>query len=306
MLQYYFKTAKDDEFTLLPSAKDGCWIHVDEATVEDLLEICTMIGLEYADLQDSLDKYEVPRIEKIHQNLIIFFRYPSDLESGLYTSPMTLILNAHYFITISPGKSQLVKTYLQHTTKQSTLQRSKLLISILFKAVHDFTSEIRKVRYNVLKQEKEMINVDSEDITGLTKSEEILNQYFSSLSPFRGVLVAIIAGKFNNLYEKDHEKIDDLLNAVKQSEDLCDIVLKSIRSLRDSYQIIFTNNLHKTIKLLTGLTILFSIPTMIASLYGMNVNLPLAHDSFAFTWILLIIFLLSICGLWIFKRKRWL
>ncbi len=97
-----------------------------------------------------------------------------------------------------------------------------------------------------------------------------------------------------------------LLNAVKQSEDLCSISLKSIRSLRDSYQIIFTNNLHKTIKLLTALTILFSIPTMIASLYGMNVQLPLATHEFAFFYLMGATGFIIILAVLYFQRKRWL
>jgi magnesium transporter len=306
MLQYYYKTSKDDDFTPLSEPKEGCWIHADEASSEDLICLSNLIGVEYADLQDSLDKYEVPRIEKVHHHVLLFVRGPSEQEVGLYTTTLTIVLTAHYFITISPQANGIIKNYLHRKTKQSTLQRPKLLTSLLFQLIQEFTGEIKKVRHNVLGQEKEIIKVDSDDITILTKSEEILNQYFSSLAPIRALLDEIISGKFHHLYEKDHNKIIDLLNAVKQSEDLCSIVLKSIRSLRDAYQIIFTNNLHKTIKLLTALTIIFSIPTMIASLYGMNVTLPLARSSHAFTLIMFIIFGISILGLWIFKRKRWL
>jgi magnesium transporter len=306
MLQYFIKTAKDEEFTRLLEPKEGCWIHVEEATIDDLLEIGKLAEMDHIDLQDTLDKYEVPRIEKAGHNILIYTRYPSDLEVGLYTSTLTIILTAHYFITITPQISPFMKSFVQRKTKQSTMQRCKFMISLLLKTAQEFTGEIKKVRYNVLKQEKEMITVDSDDITTLTKSEEILNQYLSTLVPIGMMLKEIISGKYHNLYEKDHEKLDDLLNAVKQSEDLCTNVLKSIRSLRDSYQIIFTNNLHKTIKLLTALTIIFSIPTMIASLYGMNVNLPLAQRSHSFLWIMIIIFAISGVGLWIFKRKRWL
>lgn len=158
----------------------------------------------------------------------------------------------------------------------------------------------------MLRQEKELISVESEDITALTKHEEVLNQYQSSLIPLRNVLEAITSGRFASLHEKDQELLLDLLNALKQSEDLCSISLKSIRSLRDSYQIIFTNNVSKTIKLLTALTILFSIPTMIASLYGMNVLLPFAASSDAFLYIIGITGVIMIGSVFIFHRKRWL
>jgi magnesium transporter len=306
MIQYYYKTVRDEEFQLIPEIREGCWIHVEEATSDDMVLLAQKLGLEVTDLQDCLDKYEVPRVEKIQGTVLIFTRHPTEYETGLYTSTLTIILAPHYIATVSPHQSHLVRNFILQRNKHSTLQKSKLLIALLLKITQEFNIHIRRVRHNVLRQEKEIISVDSEDITTLTKSEEILNQYMSALLPLRSVLEAITSGKYTNLYEKDHELLDDLLNAVRQSEDLCSISLKSIRSLRDSYQIIFTNNLHKTIKLLTALTILFNIPTMIASLYGMNVELPLSHHPWAFMYIMGATLMLVTLAVLYFQRKRWL
>lgn len=308
MIEYYFKTAKEENFLSLPAPKEGCWIHIDEATSGDLDEICKLTGLELTDVQDSLDRYEVPRIEKIHNHTLIFTRHPveHDMAVGLYTSTFTMILTTHYFITISPQKNPLIRSFVARKGKLSTLQRSKLMINLLFIITQDFTSHIRKVRHNVLNQGKEMANVESDDIATLTRNEEILNQYLSTLEPTREVLERITTGKYTNLYEKEHEQLEDLLNAVKQSETLCSIAVKTIRALRDSYNILFTNNMHKTIKLLTSLTIIFNIPTMIASIYGMNVELPLMKHTHAFVFILSMITVLSAFALIIFRRKRWL
>jgi len=306
MRKIYYKTAKDTEIQELSEIRNGCWIHVDEATTTDLQELNKLTGIEYADLLDCLDKYELPRIEKSNHNLLIFTRYPTDQEIGLYTSTLTLILANHYFITVCPHRCLLVKDFLEQKGAFSTLQNTKLLILLLMKINQEFTGQIRKVRYNVLSAEKEMIFVESDDITALTKNEEVLNQYLSSLLPTRTVLDAIRSGRYTSLYEKEAELLEDSIHSIKQSEELCDIVLKSIRSLRDAYQIIFTNNLHKTIKLLTSLTIILSIPTMIASVYGMNVNLPLAKNTFAFAIVMSFTAILSIFGLWIFRKKGWL
>ena len=308
MIEYYFKTAKDENFLSLPSAKEGCWIHIDEANANDLNEICQLTGLELTDLQDSLDRYEIPRIEKIRNHVLIFTRHPieHDIAVGLYTSTLTMILTTHYFITISPQKNPLVHSFVSKKGKLSTLQRSKLMIHLLLRMTQDFTSNIRRVRHNVLNQEKEMNNVESDDIAVLTRNEEILNQYLSALEPTHNVLEEITTGRYTSLYEKEQEQLQDLLNAIKQSETLCSIAVKTIRSLRDSYNILFTNNLHKTIKLLTSLTIIFNIPTMIASIYGMNVVLPLSHSSYAFIFIMSLILVMSALALMLFIRKRWL
>jgi magnesium transporter len=238
---------------------------------------------------------------------LIYTRHPVDeAVLGLYTTTLTMILTTHYFITISPQKNSLIRAFVSRKGKFSTLQRSKLMINLFLRITQEFTSSIRRVRHNVVAQEKEMINVESDDIAVLTRSEEILNQYLSALEPTRTVLEGIASGRYTNLYEKDQEQLEDLLNAIKQSENLCSIAVKTIRSLRDSYNILFTNNLHKTIKLLTSLTIIFNIPTMIASIYGMNIELPLSQSTHAFIFILSMITILSAVALIIFRRKKWL
>lgn len=308
MIEYYFKTAKDDRFLHLSAPREGCWIHLAEATLSDLEELSRLIGLEITDLQDCLDKYELPRIEKVNNAVLIFARHPIELDVavGLYTATLTIILTTHYFITVSLQKNVIIQNFVGKINRLSTLQKSKLLIHLLLRVTQDFMTQIRRVRQNVMIQEKEMIRVESEDITALTRHEEILNQYLSSLEPTHYVLTEIASGKYTHLYEKDQELLEDLGLVVQQSEDLCNIALKSIRSLRDSYQIIFTNNLHKTIKLLTALTIIFNIPTIISSIYGMNVRLPFSESTHAFGLVIAGIIAFSFFALLFFKKRKWL
>jgi len=306
MMQIYYKSAHDKEFQVLNEPRDGCWIHFDEATQEDLEKLAHFTGLDTVDLLDCLDKHEVPRLERLKNAVLVITRPPSDAEIGLYTSTLTMILCPHYFITISPQKSPLIRNYLGQMSRLSTHQKSKLLIYLLLKITQDFSLQIKRVRYNVIKQEREIANVKSDEIIILTKNEDILNQYLSTLVPMRGVLEAITSGKFFDLHEKDQDLIEDLLNASRQSEILCNVNLKSIRSLRNSFQIIFTNNVTKTIKLLTALTIIFSIPTVIASIYGMNIKLPLSTSPHAFIYIVLFIIVLFVLTYVYFQRKDWL
>lgn len=306
MITIYDKGEHDDEFIEISEPKAGCWIHVEDATTNDINQLSKLIDLEYTDMYDALDRYEIPRVEKVDETVLIFTRHPIDPEGGLYTTTFTIVLTRDYFITICPQKSQIVQNFISQKPKLTPSQKSKFLIYILLKITQEYTLQIKKIRTSVLKQEKKMSYVDSRDITNLTHNEEILNQYLSSLVPMRSVLESITSGRYTLLYEKDQGLLEDLLNASIQSEDLCSINLRSIRSLRDSYQIIFTNQLNKTIKLLTALTIILSIPTMIASLYGMNVGLPIASYKHAFTIISSVIILVSIGSLILFQRKKWL
>jgi len=180
------------------------------------------------------------------------------------------------------------------------------MLFIILKITQDFTNKIKLIRNSVIEQENKMKKVSNESILALTKNEEVLNQYLSSLVPIRNLLEAIFSGRYVSMHEKDLDLLQDLMIAIKQSEDICYISIKSIRSLRDAFQILFTNDVNKTIKLLTAITIIFTIPTIISSIYGMNIDLPFAHSPFAFLIIIFITILVSLACTFIFFKKKWL
>lgn len=305
MLEMYIKTERDTEFQRIDTFRSGCWIYVKEATLEDLEKIISVTGLELADIRDSLDKYELPRIEHLGDSLILFVRHPAEEEPGAYTNTLTLILRGDCFIAISPHRSSLIEQFISNNVSFDIGQTTKLVLHILLKITQDYTSGIKKVRHSILEPRHENL-IDSRVIVTLMDNEEVLNQYLTSLVPMRNLLETMAAGRYVNLLEQDVELVDDLMIALKQSEDICRVNIKSIRSLRDSYQIIFTNNVNRTIKLLTALTVIVTIPTIIASIYGMNVALPLQNSPYAFFAIILITILGTATAIFLFLRKRWL
>jgi len=148
--------------------------------------------------------------------------------------------------------------------------------------------------------------VESLDIIDLIKNEEILNQYISALVPMKNVFEAIASGGYIHLFSDDADLLEDMIISIKQSTDICTVDVKSIKSLRESYQIIFTNRLNKTIRLLTSFTVVLTVPMIIASIYGMNISLPLEDNPLAFSYILIFTFLASLFFLLLFYVKKWL
>ncbi|HRW58338.1 MAG TPA: CorA family divalent cation transporter [Chlamydiales bacterium] len=306
MLEIFYKTIRDNEFIKIDKPKSGAWIHINNASIEDLDELKDITGIQKSDLIDTLDTFEIPRIEQKNHNIFIFSRHSSKETQGLFTTTLTIILTNHYIITISPSESKLVEHLLQKNINLTTTQRSKLLFHILLSITFGFTQDIKNIRSQVMTQIQSESKVTNDSIALLTKNEEVLNQYLSSLVPLHNVLEAISSGRYVEVFKHDYDLLDDLLIAIRQSEDLCRVNVKSIQSLRDSYQILFTNDVNKTIKFLTAITIIFTIPTIIASIYGMNVSLPLEKSPHAFFIIMNITILLSLLFLYIFVRKKWL
>lgn len=306
MIESYFKTIRDSSFKRIADFRPGCWIYAKEANLEDLTKIAEVTQIDLADLRDSLDKYELPRIENIDNNILFFVRHPGSNESGLYTETLTIILTTTFVIAISPHRSEIIENLIQSNTTLGTTQKSKLVLHILLKITQEYANSIKKVRASILGAEEPPKIVDSDAIIVLTKNEEILNQYLTSLVPMRNLLETMASGRYMNFYEADLDLLEDLMIAMHQSEDVCGVNIKSIRSLRDSYHIIFTNDVNRTIKLLTAVTIIFTIPTIIASIYGMNVGLPFANRPYAFMLLMAITFVCSIIAVILFRKNRWL
>jgi len=306
MIEIYFKTVRDSEFNSIREFRPGSWIYVKEANLDDLNVISKETGLDLAEIRDSLDRYELPRIEQIKDNIILFTRHPAEQEFGFYTQTLTILLTNSFVIAISPTRSEIIENLISGNTALTTTQKSKLILHILLKITQDFTNSIKRTRHAILGYETTNEMIDNNAIIVLTKHEEILNQYLTALVPVRSVLETLEQGRYMTFYENDLNLLNDLMNAIRQSEDVCRVNIKSIRSLRDSYHIIFTNNVNRTIKLLTALTIIFSIPTIISSIYGMNVALPLQTNPYAFTFLMGLIILISVLSVFLFFKKKWI
>lgn len=306
MIEVYCKTVQDNEFKLTEEFQSGSWIYAKDANIEDLAKIANVIQMDINDLRDSLDKYELPRIEHIDENILFFVRHPANHEFGLYTETLTLILTNHFVIAISPHRCEIIENLITTNTNLGITQKSKLILHVLLKITQDYTNSIKRVRASILGAEEPPKIVDSNAIVVLTKNEEILNQFLTSLVPMRNLLETMASGRYLNFYEADLDLLEDLMIAVHQSEDVCSVNIKSIRSLRDSYHIIFTNDVNRTIKLLTAVTIVFTIPTIVSSVYGMNVALPFQNQPYAFLLIMAITLAFSVIVVLLFRKNRWL
>ncbi len=306
MIDIYFKTIKDRLFKKIESDRVGTWINIEDATTEDLAKVSTLTRLDVADFHDSLDSYEIPRIERQEGNTILFVRSPDPDDTENFTELLTIIISEKYIITISASKNKIISRLLDQKLTVATTQKSKLLIQILLRIYQSYNLEIKNVRNIVLKSRSAAKKVRNADLIEFAESEDVLNQYISALVPMNNVLEAVRGGKFINLYEEDEDILQDLLIAGKQAVDICVVNIKSIKSLRDSYQAVFSNNLNKIIKLFTALTIILEIPMIMTGLFGMNVPLPFQSNVFGFIYVVMITVTISLTILIIFWIKKWL
>ena len=90
----------------------------------------------------------------------------------------------------------------------------------------------------------------------------------------------------------------------KQAVEVTKIYANILSGTMDAFASIISNNLNIVMKFLTTVTILLMIPTLIASIYGMNIDLPFQSDQNAFFMVMLFSVLLSLSGLLLFWRRQ--
>jgi magnesium transporter len=136
--------------------------------------------------------------------------------------------------------------------------------------------------------------------------EENLNEYLTALQPQAAMFRNLLNGRFLPLYEDDKDMVEDLLHSTTELIDLIKSRLKTISNIRDAYSTIMANNLNRIFKRLTSIGIFLTVPTIIASLYGMNVLLPNENSQYAFWEVLATITILTTLVVIIFKKLKWL
>jgi magnesium transporter len=107
------------------------------------------------------------------------------------------------------------------------------------------------------------------------------------------------------LTEDEKDLVDDVKIEFRQAQDLADIYSNILSGMMDAFASVIANNLNVVMKLLTLITIILMLPTLIASIYGMNVELPWQHSPHAFLIPMVISGVLSAVGIAVFMRKKW-
>ncbi|RJR30953.1 magnesium transporter CorA family protein [Candidatus Parcubacteria bacterium] len=306
MIKIYKKNHRDRELKEVGELSENCWVRVVDPTAQEIRFISEKANIPLDILEDALDESELPRIESEKDYLVIIIRIPLGEKESFFSIPLTIILTQKYLITVSIRPNDIIGSFLLGGKDFQTQNRPKFLFDVFKRTVKSYDYLIRSSAKSINKQRFRLDKLKNTDITNLVEREEILNNYISALVGNASIFNKILKGKFISLFEQEQDLIEDLLVDMRQVIELCDTNIKTIKNIREAYSTILTNNLNKVLKFLTSITIILTLPTIISSIYGMNVGLPGGGQDGVFYYIMG--FTLIIMGLSysIFVWRRWL
>jgi len=306
MIKIYQKKISDSEIKEVSDFRPGSWIRVQNANEEEIAVLEKDFKLDLNILKDALDPYEAPRIEIEDGIIYIFTRVAQKTGERITTAPLLIVVGSNFVLTLSKEESQILNKFMGKDLSFATTQKTQLLLRILSEIMKSYNIFLTSINRNVREASGRVGKINEKVIMNFVGFEEELNDFLSALTHTSPVLQNILGGKLIKLYEQDGELMEDLILSANQLIGLCQSTLKNIVNIREAYSTIVTNDLNRVIKLFTSLTVILTIPTIIASLYGMNVKLPLAGNPEAFWIISLAIVVIVSVILYIFSRNRWL
>lgn len=307
MITHYFKSKETGIFEVQSEPVSGAWTHVQSFSPEDIDDIVTRFGLDKSIVADIKDAFEVPRFEQEQGISYFFTRFlNNDKHVEIGTSPILIILGPTFIITIADKDVPFLNPLISGEQGIVTTQRTHLFISIMSSLVTHYGQFLNSVRKSVHRDIARVRNIRSRDIQRLALFEQELNEILAALLPTNAWLQLLTKGNYIQMFSEDRELLEDLLIASSQLVDSAKTILKTIQNIRSASEAVLTQKLNSTIRMLTAFTIILTIPTLIASLFGMNVRVPLSDHVSGF-WIIagLIVGVVGIT-MHFFVRNRWI
>lgn len=305
MITHYFRTLKDEKIKEVSDIRAGVWTHVEAPGEAELEQLTNDFALDAAIVADARDLFEVPRFERSGSVAYFFTRYPfDDTDEDIDTAPLLIVMGESFVITISQRKVPFLEKMIKKS-EVITTQKAKFFIQIMTGLTTAFDTELVRMRRAVHKDRVSLQNIGSKDITRLVGYEHALNEAIAAIVPTNAWLQQITNGNYMQLFTDDVELMEDLMIANSQLVESSKMLLKTIQNIRSATEAILTQSLNNTIKLLTALTIILTVPTLVSSLYGMNVGLPLMNNDNAFWAILVVIVAAMALMVYFFRRKGW-
>lgn len=305
-----YKTNEQEQIKLIKKYETNSWIDLINPTIAEIEEVSNKTKIPKNLLVKLLDVEELPRIETEDNATLIVIDFPyvadSKSKNKYSTLPLGIIINNEYLVTISTKESEVLNDIKANKIKTLyTHKKTRFIIQLLFRNASLYIKYLNSINKEIEVKEKILIkSTSNKELINLMHIQKSLVYFFTSLKANDMILDKLSRGNIISLYEEDLELLEDAIIENKQGVETANIYREIISSMTDTYATIISNNLNEIMKFLAGITIVFSIPTMIASFMGMNVPLGIfTSHPFAFILIVIVSLLIAIIVGIILKKR---
>ncbi len=314
MVRYFAK--QQGKLQELPEPTVACWVNISPPfSQEELEEAALKFEVPIDFLTDALDIDERARydrdegVRQIVINTPILNEKHTDSNALYVTVPIGIIITLDHVITISPFENTFLNLFLKDKIKYFDPKDDRLFVlQMLEQNVFAFTNSLKKLNLqrNLIEREL-LISTRNQQLIELLKIEKSLVYFVNALSATELLNMKMKRNDFLKI-ASDEDKSDlfeDIIIDNAQANQMANIYANIHNSTMETYGSIIANNVNLVMQRLTLVTIIISVPTLVASIFGMNIPLGgLEQNNHAIYYILIFSILFSLSLAWFFRRKQ--
>ncbi len=276
---------------------------------QDKQNLFPLLPISRKDLTDSLDPKEVGRLDfnDGYQTVILKIAEHTNKHKGfsLETDTLGMFMTAKGLVLVT--SHPVIDTDLLSISGASSL--TALMLKIIVSINQHFNQHLRVIYQALNEYEQEMgSKLDHHYFQNIYAMQKGLVFYINALDSNHRLIEKLAVNKNKFKFNEECEDIlDDLridtLQTYQQAKDYADV----IGGLSQTMAAIVNNQLSERLKRLTLISLCVMVPTLVVSLFSVNVDLPIAqHGSTDSFWLVLVLAVLSIFFvLWLWRIRKW-
>ena len=288
----------------------NCWVNVVCPNEEDFNFLTQTLNVPESFLTDIADTDERPRTETEGDWLLTILRIPipNDQNSIPFnTVPIGIITNEEVIVSVCYYETELIPDFIDYTCRKGLVIRNKL--DLIFRIIHSsavwFLKYLKQINNDVTAAEKELErSIRNEDLLRLMRLQKTL-VYFNTSIRGNEVMIGKLTSIFQDTNFLDKDLVEDVIIELRQAYNTVKIYSDILTGTMDAFASIISNNVNTIMKRMTSISIILMVPTLIASFYGMNVDIHIGTMSHAFALIIVLSITLSALAFVVFKKIKW-
>ncbi len=293
-----------------PNWLPNCWVNVECPTPDDFDFLEKELNVPAAFLHDIADTDERPRIDSEGNWLLTILRIPifvKDNNITYTTIPIGIITNNEIIISVCYHSTARIPDFIEYTRRKgiNVPNRYELILRLIYSSSVWFLKYLKQINNEVSTAEKELQqSIRNEDLLRLMNLQKCL-VYFNTSIRGNEVMIRKLPKIFNEKDYQNPELLEDVMIELKQAQNMVNIYSDILTGTMDAFASIISNNVNTIMKRMTSLSIVLMVPTLIASFYGMNVDIHIEELPHAFSLIVCFSVLLSTLAFIVFRKIKW-
>lgn len=287
----------------------NCWIQVTCPTEKDQQELQERFQIPDYFLSDIADTDERARYEYDDGWMLIILRIPYVKEvrsrTPYTTVPLGIIHKRDVTITVCNFETNMMIDFVSYQQKRGEgfTDYVDMIFRLFLSSAVWYLKRLKQINALIEKSKKNLDKeVNNESLIGLSRLQDSLTYFVTSIRGNENLLAKL---KFKlQVDELDADLIEDVNIEMSQARETTSIYSDILESTMDTYSSIINNNMNTVMRTLTSVSIIMMLPTLVSSLFGMNLINGMEDSPLGFPLALLISVIVSGATWWILRHKR--